>query len=409
MPRETSPPLAVGQYTLHGVLSSGGMATVHFGRLMGPAGFSRTVAIKRLHAHYAREPELVSMFVDEARVVSRIRHPNVVPTLDVVQTDGELFLIMEYVHGESLAKILTNARLKNQRVPLPIVSAIITGLLHGLHAAHEAKHPRTGPLHIVHRDVSPQNVLVGTDGTARILDFGVAKAMHRIQVTREGQLKGKIPYMAPEQLRGAEATRATDIFAASVVLWETLTGRRLFNADNEGAMVKKILEEPIPLPSLHMVDMQQTAQQKAHHLHELLDALVLRGLARDPSERHATARDMARELEAIVAPAAPSQVGEWVERMAAASLAERAQRLNEIGDGAGDVLRADALAQVQVSEAPSEPSVNRPSVPSSRRRRRSSRPMTTDAPRALYILAAIVLLLAAIVGSFAIYYVWRRA
>jgi serine/threonine-protein kinase len=384
------------------------MATVHFGRLIGPAGFSRTVAIKRLHAHYARDPELVSMFVDEARVVSRIRHPNVVPTLDVVQTDGELFLIMEYVHGESLAKLLTNARVKNQRVPLPIVSAIITGLLHGLHAAHEAKHPRTGPLHIVHRDVSPQNVLVGVDGTARILDFGVAKAMHRIQVTREGQLKGKIPYMAPEQLRGVEATRATDIFAASVVLWETLTGRRLFNADNEGSTVKKILEDPIPLPSLHMVDMQQTANQKTYRLHELFDAVVLRGLARNPSERYATARDMAREIEAIVAPAAPSQVGEWVESMAATSLAERAQRLHEIGDGGGDVLRADALAQVQVTEAPSEPSVNRQSVPSSRRRRRSSRATVTDAPRALYVLAAIVLVLAAIVGSFAIYYVWRR-
>ncbi len=397
----------VGQYTLHGVLSSGGMATVHFGRLAGPAGFSRTVAIKRLHAHYAREPELVSMFVDEARVVSRIRHPNVVPTLDVVQTDGELFLVMEYVHGESLAKLLTSARVKKERVPLPIVSAIITGLLHGLHAAHEAKHPRTGPLHIVHRDVSPQNVLVGADGTARILDFGVAKAMHRIQVTREGQLKGKIPYMAPEQLRGAEATRSTDIFAASVVLWETLTGRRLFSAESEGAMVKKILEEPIPLPSLRMVDMEQTAQQPTHEVHELLDALVLRGLARDPSVRHATAREMARELEAIVAPATPSQVGEWVERMAAASLAERTRRLDEIGGGAGDMLRADALAQVHVNEVPSEPSVNRANVPTSRRRG-SSGATVMDAPRALYVLAAIVVFLAAIVGSFAIYYVWRR-
>jgi serine/threonine-protein kinase len=389
------------------------MATVHFGRLMGPAGFARTVAIKRLHAHYAREPELVSMFVDEARVVSRIRHPNVVPTIDVVQTDGELFLVMEYVPGESLAKLLTNVRVKRERVPLPIVSAIVAGLLHGLHAAHEAKHPRTGPLHIVHRDVSPQNVLVGIDGTARILDFGVAKAMHRIQVTREGQLKGKIPYMAPEQLRGEEATRSTDIFAASVVLWETLTGRRLFNAENEGAMVKKILSEPVPPPSLQMVDTQNTATQRTFELHARLDALVLRGLSRDPRDRHPSARDMARELEAIVAPAAPSEVGDWVERVAAVSLAERAQVLADSGDGAGDVLRAEALAELQVADVPSEPSAARQgpplSAPSSHRRRRSRMPAATEPPRALYLIAAIVLLAAAIVGAIAIYFVWRRA
>jgi eukaryotic-like serine/threonine-protein kinase len=403
-PPDTSPPLTVGPYTLHGVVSSGGMATVHFGRLVGPAGFSRTVAIKRLHAHYARDPELVSMFIDEARVVSRIRHPNVVPTLDVVQTDGELFLVMEYVQGESLAKLLTNARATGERVPVPIACAIITGLLHGLHAAHEAKHPRKGPLHIVHRDVSPQNVLVGTDGTARILDFGVAKAMNRIQVTREGQLKGKIPYMAPEQLGGQEATRSTDIFAASVVLWETLTGRRLFNADNEGATVNKILAQPIPAPSLYMVDAEQKTDEKTRKLHERLDALVMRGLARNPRERYANARDMARELERIVTPAAPSQVGEWVETVAAQSLAERARRLAEMSDdGAGSVVRADVLAELDVPDVPD--------VRSSRRALSRGPPdiaAATHPPRALYVLAAIVLVAAAVVGSIAIYLVWRH-
>jgi serine/threonine-protein kinase len=263
----------------------------------------------------------------------------------------------------------------------------------------------------VHRDVSPQNVLVGTDGTARILDFGVAKAMDRIQVTREGQLKGKIPYMSPEQLRGEEVTRATDIFAASVVLWETLTCRRLFAGENEAATIKKILEEPIPAPSLHMLDMRQTARQEAYDVHGLLDALLLRGLARDPRQRPANARDMARELEAIVPPAAPSQVGEWVEAMAAQALAERAQRLEEIDDGAGNIRRAEALAEVHVARAPADRRYEkvRHATPVSSRRALGSRAPPEPPPRALYVLTVVVLVAAAIVGAIAIYFVWRRA
>src|SRR5262245_51026591 len=169
----------IGRYALHGELASGGMATVHLGRLLGPVGFSRTVAIKRLHAQYAQDPEFVSMFLDEARLAARIRHPNVVPTLDVVATSGELFLVMEYVPGESLSRLARAARDRMERMPPRIVSAIMSGVLHGLHAAHEAKSERGEPLGIVHRDVSPQNVLVGTDGVARVLDFGVAKAAGR--------------------------------------------------------------------------------------------------------------------------------------------------------------------------------------------------------------------------------------
>src|SRR5215468_1477819 len=130
-------PRVIGRYALFGEIASGGMATVHFGRLIGPAGFSRTVAIKRLHPQYAKDPEFVAMFLDEARLAARIRHPNVVPTIDVVALEGELFL--DYVHGESLAALLRESRKKGVQVPLPIISAVITGTLHGLHAAHEAK------------------------------------------------------------------------------------------------------------------------------------------------------------------------------------------------------------------------------------------------------------------------------
>jgi serine/threonine protein kinase len=213
MPSEAAP-RSIGRYVLYGEIASGGMATVHFGRLSGPAGFSRTVAIKRLHPQYAKDPEFVSMFLDEARLAARIRHPNVVTTLDVVTTGAEIFLVMEYVQGESLSRLLRAVRPMMTPADTRIVATIVSGVLHGLHAAHEARDEQGQPLRIVHRDVSPQNVLVGTDGVPRVLDFGVAKAAGRVQTTREGQLKGKLAYMAPEQVRG-EVTRVTDVYSAS--------------------------------------------------------------------------------------------------------------------------------------------------------------------------------------------------
>src|SRR5450432_3116813 len=186
------PVRVIGRYALYGKLAAGGMATVHFGRLLGPAGFSRTVAIKRLHPQFAKDPEFVAMFLDEARLAARIHHPNVIATLDVVALEGELFLVLEYVQGESFASLLRAARDRRTPVPLPVVSAVMTGVLHGLHAAHEAKNERGEPLRLVHRDVSPHNVLVGADGVPRVLDFGIAKAAGRLQTTREGHLKGKL-------------------------------------------------------------------------------------------------------------------------------------------------------------------------------------------------------------------------
>jgi serine/threonine-protein kinase len=173
------------------------MATVHFGRLLGVVGFSKTVAIKRLHPHLARDPEFVSMFLDEARLAARVRHPNVVSTLDVVALEGELFLVMEYIQGESLRQLGRSASEASTRIPPPIAATILVGVLHGLHAAHDAVNERGEPLGIVHRDVSPQNILVGIDGVPRVFDFGVAKAAGRLQSTHEGQLKGKLAYMSP--------------------------------------------------------------------------------------------------------------------------------------------------------------------------------------------------------------------
>jgi len=190
----------IGRYVLFDELAAGGMATVHLGRLLGPVGFSRTVAIKRLHSQFSKDPEFVASFLDEARIAARIRHPNVVPTLDVVATADELFLVMEYVKGEALSTLVTLARKDSAGMPIPVCLAIVVNALSGLHAAHVATNEAGEPLGIIHRDVSPQNFLVGVDGVARVLDFGIAKAAGRAQQTRDGILKGKLSYMPPEQL-----------------------------------------------------------------------------------------------------------------------------------------------------------------------------------------------------------------
>ena len=312
-------PLKIGRYVLHREIASGGMASVHFGTLVATGGFTKTVAIKRLHRAFARHVTLKESILEEARLASRIRHPNVVPPLDVVSENGELLLVMEYVHGESLAKLMRAARNAAQAIPVDVGAAIMTNVLHGLHAAHEAKDERGSPLNIVHRDVSPQNILVGADGVARVIDFGIAKAVTSSENTSTGTIKGKVPYLAPEQLEGDPATRATDVYAASVVFWEVLAGKRLFDASEDPEILRQILQMDVPAPSAYNRGVPQA-----------IDEIILRGLARDPRARHPTARDMALTLEHAVRLATPTQIGEWAEHLASDSLAMRAQILAEV-------------------------------------------------------------------------------
>ncbi len=312
-----------GRYLLCDELASGGMATVHLGQLVGAVGFSRAVAIKRLHPQYAKEPEFVSMFTDEARIAARIRHPNVVATLDTVAEGGELFLVMELVEGESVSRLLRTAKDAKRSVPPEIASAILVGTLHGLHAAHEATNEAGEPLGVVHRDVSPQNILVGTDGLPRVLDFGVAKALGRLQTTSDGQIKGKTAYMAPEQLRGRPVDRRTDVYAAAVVLWEMLSGERLFVGDSPGETMARVLEQPVTPPS-----------ERSIAVSPALDAIVLRGLSRNPETRFSSAEAMADALEAAQPIAKPRVVGQWVTELAGEGLSRRTElktRLDTIG------------------------------------------------------------------------------
>jgi serine/threonine-protein kinase len=267
------------------------MATVHLGRALGVGGFERFVAIKVMHAHLAEEPEFVAMFLDEGRLAARIRHPNVVGTIDIQQDEQGLFLVMDYVDGPSLQKVLRAVFKKHGGPPpLDVALRIFADALAGLHAAHELRGGDGEPLHLVHRDVSPQNILISVDGIAQITDFGVARAESRLQTTRAGVVKGKVCYMAPEQIRSEPIDRRTDIYAAGALLWELLTGQRLIRGDNDGAMMEQILRGHLPTP-----------HEVTPTVPEALSAVAMRALAASPADRFPTAAELADALEAAAA------------------------------------------------------------------------------------------------------------
>jgi serine/threonine protein kinase len=308
-----------GRYTLFAEIASGGMASVHIGRLVSTAGFSRTVAIKRLYPQFAKDPEFVAMFLDEAQLAARIKHPNVVPTLDIVRDNDQLLLVMEYVPGETLSRLTRALSARGERFDPRVASAIVVGVLHGLHAAHEAKNEFGEPLGIVHRDVSPQNVLVGTDGVPRLVDFGVAKAIGQMHETRGQEVKGKLAYMAPEQILSGTVTRAADIWAASVVFWESLAGRRLFSGENDGITIRRVLDGEVPSLAGEVAGVSPS-----------LEAIIRKGLARNPGERFATARAMALAIEQAMPVALPSEVGQFVESVCGEAIGQRAARIREV-------------------------------------------------------------------------------
>jgi serine/threonine protein kinase len=263
------------------------MATVFLGRISGAGGFQRFVGIKRLHPHLAREPEFIEMFLEEARLAARIHHPNVVPILEIGTSDQGYYIVMEYVEGDTFANLIARTAQSGRRMPVRIALRILVDVLAGLHAAHELADDDGKPLGIVHRDVSPQNILIGIDGSARLTDFGVARATSKLSTTRTGQLKGKLAYMAPEQARAAkDIDRRADIFAAGVVFWEALEGRRLFKGDGEADTLNKVLHEPIP-------PLKNSGSSVAREIEAVLEG----ALDRERTRRFATAALFADALE----------------------------------------------------------------------------------------------------------------
>ncbi len=278
-----------GRYQLRFEIATGGMASVFLATIRGAAGFEKLVALKRIHPHLAKKPQFVEMFLDEARIASRIQHPNVCGVNDFGEADGAYFLAMDYLVGESVSRLVRRLA-KNDAIRhsprLPALAArIVADACEGLHAAHEVTDENGQPLNVVHRDVSPQNVFVTYDGAVRIVDFGVASAENRIHETVAGTVKGKYAYMAPEQVRGADPDRRMDIWSLGVVLFELITSKRLFRRTTEAETITAVQSDPIPPPStLNPL------------VAEELDAIVLKALSRDPEARYATARDMGRDL-----------------------------------------------------------------------------------------------------------------
>lgn len=285
---EETSPLTFGRYEALLRIGRGGMAEVYAGRVRGEAGFQKLVAIKRMLPHLAEDSRFSAMFLDEARLAAHISSPYVVTTQDLGRADdGSLYLVMELVVGATLSSFLRNAARHGTCVPLPISVEVLAQAAQGLHDAHEAKTPLGDPLEIVHRDVSPQNILVGVDGRARITDFGVARAMMRRTDTSTGELKGKLAYFSPEQVRDGELDRRSDIFALGIVAWETLTSRRLFKADNPLALLDRIMNMPIP-----------STRRFNPEVPEALDEAVQRALSRDLNIRYADGLAFAMALRA---------------------------------------------------------------------------------------------------------------
>ncbi|UJR79916.1 serine/threonine-protein kinase [Sandaracinus amylolyticus] len=278
-------PERIGRYRLLHELGRGAMARVHVAVTHGPAGFEHLAAIKTLLDCYTHLDEFNTMLLDEARLGAAIRHPNVVETVSVgIDPIAGPFLVMQYVEGVTLATLIKRAREQGRAMPTRVIVRILADMLEGLAAAHAVRGPDGEPMRIVHRDVSPQNVLVGVDGIAKVSDFGVAKAKARLTTTQAGQFKGKASYSSPEHIAGEQVDERADVFSAGVMLWEGLTGQRLFKGDMVTSM-RRVLTEPIPWIS-------RIAPQ-----HEAFDEIAARALERTRERRFQSADAM---LEALM-------------------------------------------------------------------------------------------------------------
>jgi serine/threonine protein kinase len=276
----------LGRYRIVRRLAVGGMAEIFLARLSGPGDFEKTVVLKRLLPQFAADRTFVQMFHDEARLSARLQHPNVAQVFDIDRDGEQQFLVLEYVPGRSVQDALQRARERSERLELDAALGIALGMCAGLHHAHEQRGPDGRPLGIVHRDVSPSNVIVSYDGAVKVVDFGIAKAASSSTVTRDAFVKGKVAYMAPEQCTGGQVDRRSDVFAIGVVLFELTTGTRLYTADSDWAVMRQITDDDAPAATTRNPDLPPA-----------LGAILARALSRDPSLRHATALELQLDLE----------------------------------------------------------------------------------------------------------------
>ena len=359
----------LGRYVLCYELASGGMATVYLGRAAGAAGFEKLVALKIIHPHLAKEQEFIEMFLDEARLAARIDHPNVCSVFDFGEADGTYFLAMEYLVGENAARLARAIAKRPEARDDPQVPVLMAHIIQlaceGLHAAHEVVGDDGTSLEIVHRDMTPQNIFVGYDGSVRVVDFGVASAVGRVHQTTTGTLKGKYPYMSPEQIRQEKIDRRSDVWALGVTLWELVTRRRLFRRAGEYETLQAVLELEIPPPSALAPDLPAE-----------LDAIVMRALERDRDKRYPSARAFGRELGRFVSKSGGATTADLAdmmeslfreERLKRNVLLDKARRMDPELPSTSKVQRAPLLSQ-DVSASTSMPSPVVASEPPPRKR-----------------------------------------
>ncbi|MCA9599422.1 MAG: serine/threonine protein kinase [Myxococcales bacterium] len=337
----------IGRYEIVGLLATGGMAEILLGRLVGPSGFERPVVVKRILPHLARVSTFVDMFVDEARIVAGIRHPNVVAVQELAHEGDELFLVMEYLEGESLGGVARRLVTHKETLDRALSAFVIAEACAGLHAAHELKDEDGMPRDLVHRDVSPQNVFVTYGGQVKLLDFGIAKAANRSTRTEAGQVKGKFAYMSPEQCLGKPLDRRSDIFALGIVLWELSTGRRLFKRGSEHLTFKAICDERILKPSEVVPDYPP-----------VLENVVMKALSRRRDDRYQTAQEMRRELLSAARQLGTTELPE--EQLSAVMHRVFAERIEEKEDMLRRFHVGSAPTKIPVAEADED--VDLPSV-----------------------------------------------
>jgi serine/threonine-protein kinase len=316
--------MVIGRYSLHSPIAAGGMGVVYFATVTrhGPDGAATdVVAAKRLHPHLRHDQSFAMMLLDEARLAVSVRHPNVVQVLDVVSTPSELLLVMEYVPGLSVHELVTHGLGDGRRAPVPLSVAItiVVDGLRGLQAAHEAVGDDGLPLNLVHRDISPQNLLVDAAGMTKLTDFGVAKAVGRLRSTRDGSIRGKIAYMSPEQVADSGVDQRADIYSFAVVLWELIAGRPMFEAETDVALFGKAMRGPT-----------QRVSEFAPDISPALDTAIWRALARDPRRRYPTARAFADALVEAYGAVDHGWVAEWMRERAGALLQERQATVRDL-------------------------------------------------------------------------------
>src|SRR5438874_9355413 len=304
----------IGKYKLVRLIASGGMAEVYLARQAGAAGFEKLVCLKRILPHLARDKQFVEMFLNEARLAARLDHPNIVSIFDLGEANGNYFIAIEFIDWTSLRAVAKRAHERGERLPIAEVVKIVSMAAGGLHYAHDLAGPDGKPLGLVHRDISPDNILVHRNGMAKVVDFGIAQAANSSGMTSTGTLKGKVAYMPPEQLRGEQLDRRTDVFALGVVLYELLAGRRPWEGDSEVALIGQIMtQDPPPLAELRP------------DVPEELIAIVERALAKDRSGRFQSCHELQSDLEGLLISMgqaiSPARVSDFVKAYGAESAA----------------------------------------------------------------------------------------